>query len=600
MKKRRWILCPILAVVGACAGASDSASKGSGARDAGSSSWGGTSGSYGSGGSISNGVDIPVVKVDAAIPPENEQKLDFLAPQAGARFVYVANPGRNSVSVIDSTNLGVVERTPGDSPTYIATVPGKDVALVINAGSHTLAILKDDAIAKSAIPIVTQANMISIAPDKQHAVVWFDSSQLGLTGTIGSGAPTTGSTQEVSVIDFSQTAAATSTRMTVGYKPSTVVFSNDTDPASAAAFVITDDGISELRFASITKPSIAPFTPIGNSGAGSFARDAGATLVDAGEGSQDGGTLTLDGGTSDTLPDLAPSSVSGKGKAVDVSVTATGSYAIARREASGELLLVDLKTHRVSALTLSSEVTDLDLLPSGTQAFAVLRNESTLVRIEIPGSFTAGIPTTPWPFPDATVGSVTLSPKGSFAVLYTTAVPSKSLVVFDVAHEQYLAVKLQQAIRAVAISPDEGAALVLHSTGTVTPSGTGGNSESATAKFYGYTMVRLQDGFTKLQQTAAQPNPFAITPDSKFAFVLLRDDAASIRVAEQISLESFGATDYPLGSPPNSIAALSATAHKVFVGQVHPEGRITFIDWLSETGSVETVTGFALNGRIQQ
>ena len=111
-------------------------------------------------------------------------------------------------------------------------------------------------------------------------------------------------------------------------------------------------------------------------------------------------------------------------------------------------------------------------------------------------------------------------------------------------------------------------------------------------------MVRLQDGFTKLQYTAAEPNPFAITPDSKFAFVLLRDDAASIRIAQQISLESFATVDYPLGSPPNSIAALASASHKVFVGQVHPEGRISFIDWV--TGDVQSVTGFALNGRIQQ
>jgi len=154
---------------------------------------------------------------------------------------------------------------------------------------------------------------------------------------------------------------------------------------------------------------------------------------------------------------------------------------------------------------------------------------------------------------------------------------------------------LHQTIRAVAIAPDEGSALVLHSDGTT--SSTGGSGGSS-AKFYGYTMVRLQDGFTKLQQTAAQPNPFAITPDSKFAFVLLRDDAASIRMAQRISLESFATTDYPLGSPPSSIAALATASHKVFVGQVHSAGRISFIDWV--TGDVQSVTGFALNGRIQQ
>ena len=566
-------------------------------------SWGGSSGSNGSGGSSSIVVG-PAAAADAALPPENEQKLDFLAPQAGARYVYVANPSRNTVSIIDSTNLSVVEVEPGDSPTYVSTVPGTDVALVINAGSHTLAILEEDRIAKSTISVVTQANTISIAPDKQHAVIWFDSSQIGIGGSTGSSTSTTGSTQEVSVIDLAATATNVSVTMIVGYNPSAVVFSSDSDPSSAAAFVVTDDGISELRFASITTSSIAPFTPIGNGTTVSLARDAGTTPV------SDGSTASFDSGsatdlragidstaldTSSASPDLAVTAT-GTGKAVDVSVTATGTYAVARREGSAELLLVDLKTHTVSSLLLSSPITDLDLLPSGSQAFAVLRNESTLVRIEIPGSFTAGAPVKSWPFTNVTVGSVTLTPKGNFAVLYTTAVASESLVIFDVASELPRTVELHQPIRAVAIAPDERSALVLHPAGST--SSTGGNNGSTTTKVHGYTMVRLQDGFTKLQYTAAEPNPFAITPDSKFAFVLLRDDAASIRIAQQISLESFATVDYPLGSPPNSIAALASASHKVFVGQVHPEGRISFIDWV--TGDVQSVTGFALNGRIQQ
>jgi 6-phosphogluconolactonase (cycloisomerase 2 family) len=110
-------------------------------------------------------------------------------------------------------------------------------------------------------------------------------------------------------------------------------------------------------------------------------------------------------------------------------------------------------------------------------------------------------------------------------------------------------------------------------------------------------MVRLVDGYKKVVSTAANPNPFAITPDSSYAFVLLRDDKASVRIAERIELTSFLIQDFPLGSPPNSIASLSGSRN-VFVGQVYSEGRISFIDWV--TGSVRTVTGFALNGRIQQ
>ena len=241
--------------------------------------------------------------------------------------------------------------------------------------------------------------------------------------------------------------------------------------------------------------------------------------------------------------------------------------------------------------------------------FAVLRSESTLVRIDIPNGFTDETHRYPWPLQGGTIGSVSLSTEGKFAVLYSTAAETKRLVILNltVPDPQPLTVELAKSIRAVAVAPDESTALVLHV--PPTPSGAGGASGTGGAtgaggtpgsvdKSYGYTLVRLQDGYQKLQLTAADPNPFAITPNSSHAFVLLRDDKAGIRIAERVDLSSFIAVDFSLGSPPNSIAALSQDIHKVFVGQVYSEGRISFIDW--ESGVVQTVTGFALNGRIQQ
>jgi hypothetical protein len=571
-----------------------------------------------------------------------EQKLDFLAPQAGARFVYVANPTRNTVSVIDSTTLAISELAPGDSPTYVATVPGQDIALVINAGSHTLRIVTGTAMNDRPIPIVAKANTIAISPDGLHAVIWFDGSQLG-TGGSATSTSSAGSSQEVSIVSLAPTVDKDKVviSMSVGLNPSAVVFSSD----STAAFVVTDDGISELRFATITAPAIAPFTSIGNATPVSLVSDAGAPLpasldvltLDGGVGedvqapSPDSANTPIDGGSAnadawvpsldlgsrpdqgpaksdvatvkDTTPDLAPAKTpTYNGKPVDVSVTSAGDYAIARRDGSPELLLVNLKTHTVTSLILSSPVTDLDLPLPGTQAFAVLRDESTLVSIDIPDGFTKGAAQKSYPVNDVTIGSigsVTMSPKGKYALLYTTAVPSKSLVILDFAKpESPLVVELTKAIRAIAIAPDENSALVVHPIPSSSGSGgTTGQGSSTTDTGFGYTMVRLEDGYRKPIATVANPNPFAITPDSAYAFVLLRDDKTSVRIAQRISLSSFLPDDFPLGSPPNSIASLSGS-HNVFVGQVHSEGRISFIDWT--TGIVRTVTGFALNGRIQQ
>jgi hypothetical protein len=618
---------------GSVSGGSDSPSM----KDASIGGWGGNAGySSGSGGSSLNigTAGSSGTGGVAALPPEQEQNLDFLAPQAGAHFVYVANPTRNTVSVIDSTTLAISELAPGDSPTYVATVPGQDIALVINAGSHTLRILTGTTMNDSPIPIVAKANTIAISPDGLHAVLWFDGSQLG-TGGSTSATTTAGSSQEVSVVSLSPTVDKTKVviSMSVGLNPSAVVFSSD----STAAFVVTDDGISELRFATITAPAIAPFTSIGNTSTVSLASDGGATLpsspdvlaLDSGVGedgqtsSPDSGGPALDGGisstdawltsppdqgpaksdaatTKDATPDLAPvTPPTFSGKVVDVSVTSAGDYAVARREGSPELLLVNLKTHQVTSLIMSSPVTDLDLPPPGTQAFAVLRNESKLVSVDIPAGFTKGAAQKAYPVNNVTIGSVTMSPQGKYALLYTTAVPSKSLVILDFTKpESPLVVELTKAIRAIAIAPDENTALVVHPIPSSSGSGgTTGQGSSTTDTGFGYTMVRLEDGYRKPIDTVANPNPFAITPDSAYAFVLLRDDKASVRIAQRISLTSFLPDDFPLGSPPNSIAALVGS-HNVFVGQVYSEGRISFIDWT--TGVVRTVTGFALNGRIQQ
>jgi hypothetical protein len=617
MNKNAIVMCAVVAGVVGC-GASESSSGESGdsksKKDAATGNAGGGFGSpaLGSGGTGGSGASGGGV-----MPPEQETKVDYLAPQAGDRRVYVANPTRNTVTIIDSTSLAITEQTTGATPTVVATVPGKDIALVINAGSHTLRILRDTTASATNYPIVAKANAISISPDGLHAVVWFDSSR---KSPATSSTPASGSSQEVSVVSLGMAATVDQVFLvSVGYNPSSVVFSSD----SSAAFVVTDDGISELRFANITKSTIAPSTRLDDDSVTLVTPDAGTpaapdsgalsdpvppSAADAGGSPSDGGgapdALRADVGK---LPDAAPlgpdtSPPKVKGKAVDVSVTMAGDFAIARREGTAAVLLVDLKAKTVSTLLLSSEVTDLDLVnaPSGPQAYAVLRRESTLVRIDIPAGFADESRRMPWPFAGGTIGSVTISAKGSYALLYTTAVASKDLVVFDLVNEQVLRQpKIRKTIRAVAIAPDERTALVLHTRTTPTSSSTNLTQEEIDDQSYGYTMVRLADSYVKLSTTEADPNQFVMTPDSSNAFLLLRDDKTSIRLAQKIDLAGdFSVASFPLGSPPNSIGTLSPTAQKVFIGQEYSEGRISFINWV--TGGVQTVTGFALNGRIQQ
>jgi YVTN family beta-propeller protein len=482
-------------------------------------------------------------------PPETEVRQEFEVPRGGARFVYVANRKRNSVSVIDSTQLTIRSVPVGDTPTALSTAVGQDLALVINSGSKDLNVLRTDAMGvtvTSRVPVVAGANRVSVAPDGKHAVVWFDSA-----ATTGS-TPLGGTFQEVSVITLAP-AADVAVDLTVGFRPTDVVFSTD----SQGAFIVTEDGISVVRFADLKGPSVAPFVRF---------PDAGAAAA-------------------------AP---------LDVSVTPDGRRAIARREGAAQVMLLDLGAvgaGPVQILDLGAPVTDLDLAPSGQFALAVLRSQNAYVRIPVPAGFAAGAALDKHILVGEQVGSAVLSADGMRAVLYTTAgtPPVERLVVVDLAGSAApLPVTLKKSVRAVAIAPDGKTAIVLHNKVAGDPAEAKIDVETQIDRSYGYTIVNLTSGFPKLQITSADVGALAITPGGGRAFVLLREP----RLAQRITLASFIVDEFPLGGPPVALAVLSETVKRVFISQEHPEGRISFIDW--ESGVVESVTGFELNGRIVQ
>jgi dipeptidyl aminopeptidase/acylaminoacyl peptidase len=473
-------------------------------------------------------------------PPEMEEKRTFETPSAGARYVYVANPRRDTVAVIDSTTLAIRSVNAGDTPTYLRTIPGKDVALVINVGSHDVTVLRTDASGtrSSTVPVINGANALDISPDGRHVIAWYD------TPTGPAARPA--SFQDVSLITLGD--KDESVALTVGFRPREVDFSSD----GSAAFVITEDGVSIIRFADVRGPTVLPLVPAG-----------------------------------DLKMAAAPA---------DVSVTPDGKFAISRWEGMSQIQIVDLATRAITALDLGSAVTDLDVSPAGDFALAVLREAGKVVRLTIPGGFTSEAERRTVTLTGESVGSAALSPDGKTAVLYTTTGVER-LVLLDLITQVPRPVRLKKGVRAVALSPDNHTALIVHTKEQGDPAQPGIDVEQMIDRSYGYSVVDLTSGFAKLQLTPAPVGDLAITPDATRAFVLLRNDAASIRVAQRINLASFIVDDFPLGSPPVAVAALS-DSKRIFVSQAHPEGRISFIQW--ETGAVESVTGFELNGRIVQ
>lgn len=478
-------------------------------------------------------------------PPEVEERRDFETPRAGARYVYVANPRRDTVAVIDSTTLAIRSVEAGDGPTYLNVVPGRDLAIVLNVGSEDATILRTDATGTrtSTVSVVDGTNTIAVSPDGQHAIAWLDTSVAG--AGIG-----TGSFQDVTLITLDEVLDR-SVDLTVGFRPLEVVFAQD----GSTAFVVTEDGISVIRFAEITAPTIVP--------------------------------LLLIDGPSDSI-------------ARDVSITGDGRYALVRSEGASVVRLVSLTDATVTSMDVGVPITDVDLSPTGNFALLVLRETATALRIPLPGGFSDPAMIVGTTFTGETIGSVTITPDGRRALFYTTATPIERLIVVDLdaaAAEPPRIVRLRKGIRAVGVAPDGATAVLVHTRIEGDPSDPLVDLDTRIDRSFGYTMLDLRSGFAKLQITQAEVGPLALSPEGGYAFTFLRNDAASVRVLQRIALASFLVDDYALGSPPISLGIVPETS-RAFVGQLHPEGRIGFLDW--ETGDLVSVTGFELNGRISE
>lgn len=496
------------------------------------------------------------------LPPEIEEVRSFEAPQAGVRAVYVANPSRDSVAVIDSQSLTIQTVEAGDGPTYLATLPGRDVALTINVNANTMTILRTEGgvTRTRQLPVVRNANAIAVAPDGRHAVVWLDTSRPNR------GVPA-GSFQDVTLVTFGDTPEADrAVQLSVGFRPLEVIFSRN----SAAGFVVTEDGVSLLRFEAITGPTIVPSVSLGLN---EFVPAADAGVVDAAVPSLE--------------RDARPS---------DVSVTPDGRYAVARVEGSRYLRLIDLESRQVRILDAGATVTDLDLTADGRSALAVLREQSTVLRVAVPSGFDTPAQVERVALTGELVGSVTASPDGRLAVLYTTAAPVERAVLLDLAGRSPPAViRLRKTVRSVTFSPDSRTVMVVHNRTDGAPGAPETDLEAQIDRAWGYTLIDTATRFAKLQLTPATVGPFALNADGSYAFVLLRDDSARVATVQRVTLANFAVQDIVLGSPPTSVGTIAGTM-RAFVGQLHPEGRITFID--QATGALQSVTGFELNSRI--
>ncbi len=168
---RVWACTALLAATGCSDGSGHDAKETSGGGQRGDEGADSANGGTGSGAGGDDGTAEP-------LPPEQEETLSFELPQAGASSVYVPNPTTDRVAIVSAATFAIETVRAGSRPTYTATVPGKDVAIVLNVGTRDASLLRtmDGHTTVQMLPVGHDANAVAIAPDGGHAVIYFDAS----------------------------------------------------------------------------------------------------------------------------------------------------------------------------------------------------------------------------------------------------------------------------------------------------------------------------------------------------------------------------------------------------------------------------------------
>jgi hypothetical protein len=186
--------------------------------------------------------------------------------------------------------------------------------------------------------------------------------------------------------------------------------------------------------------------------------------------------------------------------------------------------------------------------------------------------------------PNGRVGSVSLSPDGSRAVLFSTALGSGrvTLVGADLSQRE---VDLIAPVRAVFVTADSRHAIALQ------------DPPRGSIKKGAFSVLALDAVRAPKLVAADAPAEFvALDPESsERAIVTVSDVDAGLYGAYFVRMPTLQVDFGALSSRPLSTGTVPA-ARKGFVAQEHPEGRITFID-LGD-GQSREITGFELSAKV--
>ena len=445
------------------------------------------------------------------LPEEFEDQQSYRAPVATGKYLWSANPLSGRIALIDAKDLTVQVLSAGLAPTFLTSLPvmgDTQGALVINTGSSDVSRFRVTAgkVSQDRIATHVGANRWSVSSSGKWAVAWSGEEEgVQLDPTEG--------LQEITVLKLDG-AQMVATRITVGYRPSDVLVSED----DARLVVVSQEGITQIDLSGTPDSSDWIELGVGDSGR-------------------------------------------------DVSLSEDGNFALVREANALSVQIIDLTDSSSRAdLAFNGRVTDADLSASG-RAVVVVREKSELSLFDLEEVFQDPTAIDTVKLTGEFFGSVDITESGNTALVYTTAVLSKRVSVVDLneSGDDYLGfrpIKVPSPVLGVNLTPDGDHAVILA-------------GDDLGNRADGFSLISLaQARFPRVVGTAAPVTQMALSND--FGLVTTSDQAG-VHEAHLIRFPGLSVETTRLATEPLATGALPDFS-TAYVAQRHPEGRVTFFE----------------------
>jgi len=334
-------------------------------------------------------------------PPEEEADTLRLMPAGTDAYVFVANPGRDTVTRISVPGLQVLTAEVGQTPTAVLTTSDYRHAVTLNEGDDTLSIVDADTMEVDTVALRPNFNALSLSGDGQWAMAWYDPDR--------ESSGRSGGVQSFNEVSLVHVPTRTHVPMAVGFNPRGVRWAND----GRLAVIVSDAALATVD---LTAETLVP------------------TLIDI----------------ADDPVDAPP--------AEEVELSDDGAWAFVRQFGASSILAVDLDTRAVEAIPVGDNPTDLDLSPDG-RTLAVVSRGARQLQLFDPGNPFAEPDVVDLP---EAYGSILFTGDAETAILTTNAVALPRFPTIDLATGDLTERSLVKPVGTVGVNPTGDALLVFH------------------------------------------------------------------------------------------------------------------------------------------